>query len=45
MLIDDNLKTLAEYRDEGARASSESVAAYYQRCGLAHLLERSGFAT
>jgi hypothetical protein len=44
MLLDDNLAALVDYRDEGARASSESVAAYYQRCQLAHLLGRPGFA-
>jgi hypothetical protein len=44
MLLDGDLDALAAYRDRGARGSSEPVAAYYQRCGLAGLLERPGFA-
>jgi hypothetical protein len=44
MLLDGDLEALAAYRDRGARGSSEPVAAYYQRCGLAGLLERPGFA-
>jgi hypothetical protein len=37
MLLDGDLAALAAYRDRGARASSEPVAAYYQRRGLAGL--------
>jgi hypothetical protein len=44
MLLDGNLEALEDYRDRGARASSEPVARYYRRCELAELLERPGFA-
>jgi hypothetical protein len=44
MLLDGDLKALAVYRDNGLRRSYERVAKYYQRCGLADLLERPEFA-
>jgi hypothetical protein len=44
MLLDGDLKALAVYRDNGLRRSYERVAKYYQRCGLANLLERPEFA-
>jgi len=44
MLLDGDLEALAAYRDDGARGSWPPVAKYYERCGLADLLERPGFA-
>jgi hypothetical protein len=44
MLLDGDLATLAAYRDQGVRGSSESVAGYYRRCKLDPLLDRPGFA-
>ena len=45
MFLDGDLEALIAYRDRGERASSESVAKYYRRCLMEHLLERPGFAT
>jgi hypothetical protein len=44
MWLDGDIDALEAYRDRGARRSSELVASYYQRCMLADLLERPGFA-
>jgi hypothetical protein len=44
MLLDGDVETLACYRDHGVRGSWEPVVKYYQRCGLADLLDRPEFA-
>jgi hypothetical protein len=45
MLLDGDLEALTCYRDHGGRASYEPVAKYYQRLGLAELLDLPEFAT
>jgi hypothetical protein len=44
MLLEGDHQALTAYRDDGARGQYEPVAKFYRRLGLAHLLERPGFA-